>query len=103
MFQWQDFCKAFITEARWYHGGKTPGLNEYLENGWVSIGGPLLHLHAYLLMPNNRISDLHLPSISLQQHSNLLYLSGLNFRLLNDLGTFKVRAARDKSLFKKPY
>ncbi|XP_054813220.1 terpene synthase 10-like [Prosopis cineraria] len=87
---WQDFCKAFMVEARWYHGGKTPSLKEYLENGWVSIGGPLLHLHAYVLMPNNPIRDLDLDLISLHdQHSNLLHVSGLNFRLLNDLGTFK--------------
>ncbi|KAK8923880.1 hypothetical protein KSP39_PZI019653 [Platanthera zijinensis] len=36
---WADLCNAYLTEARWYHTGYTPTLNEYLENAWISISG----------------------------------------------------------------
>ncbi|KAI9086084.1 hypothetical protein K1719_032161 [Acacia pycnantha] len=85
--RWQDICRAYIVEARWYHGGKTPRLKEYLENGWISIGGPLFHLHTYLYLPNSPIRKLELDS--LDPYSDLVYLSSLNFRLINDLGSFK--------------
>ncbi|KAK4255900.1 hypothetical protein QN277_008835 [Acacia crassicarpa] len=85
---WQDLCRAYIVEARWYHGGKTPRLKEYLENGSVSIGVHLSHLHAYLYLPNNDIRKLDLDSLDLSR-SDLIYFSSLNTRLLNDLGSFK--------------
>ncbi|KAI9085911.1 hypothetical protein K1719_031988 [Acacia pycnantha] len=85
---WQDLCRAYIVEARWYHGGKTPRLKEYLENGSVSIGVHLSHLHAYLYLPNNAIRKLDLDSLD-PSRSNLIYFSSLNTRLLNDLGSFK--------------
>ncbi|XP_054811990.1 (+)-epi-alpha-bisabolol synthase-like [Prosopis cineraria] len=85
---WQDMCKAFMVEARWYHGGKTPSLKEYLENAWVSIGGHNYFLHTYLTMPNNSIKKQDLDFLD-QRLSNLPYLAGLNFRLLNDIGSFK--------------
>ncbi|XP_054792750.1 exo-alpha-bergamotene synthase-like [Prosopis cineraria] len=85
--RWQEICKAYMVEARWSHGGKTPRLEEYLENGRISISGPLFHLHAYLFLANNPISNHHLDS--LDPHSCLVYFSGLNFRLLNDLGSFQ--------------
>ena len=90
-FQWQDLCRAYIVEARWYHGGKTPRLKEYLENGSVSIGAHLSHLHAYLYLPTNAIRMLDLDSLDTSR-SSLIYCSSLNARLLNDLGSFKVPA-----------
>nr|QHU78623.1 putative monoterpene synthase [Albizia julibrissin] len=87
---WQDVCKAFWVEARWCHGGKTPSLEEYLENGWISSSGPLFHIHAYLYLPNSSIRKQDLDSFD--PRSNLIYLPGLNFRLLNDLGSFKREA-----------
>ncbi|XP_065002087.1 monoterpene synthase 8, chloroplastic-like [Musa acuminata AAA Group] len=39
---WADVCKAHMVEARWYHQGYTPNLEEYLENALVSVSGPLI-------------------------------------------------------------
>ncbi|CAL9050432.1 unnamed protein product [Musa banksii] len=44
---WADLCKAYMVEARWYHQGYTPNLEEYLENALVSIAGPLALTLAY--------------------------------------------------------
>ncbi|CAL9152067.1 unnamed protein product [Musa hybrid cultivar] len=44
---WADLCKAYMVEARWYHQGYTPNLEEYLENALVSISGPLALTLAY--------------------------------------------------------
>nr|QHU78620.1 putative monoterpene synthase [Albizia julibrissin] len=85
---WQDLCRAYIVEARWYHGGKTPSLKEYLENGSISIGAHISHLHAYLYLPDNAIRKMDLDSLD-PSRSNLIYSSSLNARLLNDLGSFK--------------
>ncbi|XP_073152659.1 (+)-epi-alpha-bisabolol synthase-like [Henckelia pumila] len=45
---WAKLCKAYMAEARWFSSGYTPTLNEFLENGLVSISGPLVIVHAYL-------------------------------------------------------
>ncbi|CAL9050390.1 unnamed protein product [Musa banksii] len=44
---WADVCKAHMVEARWYHQGYTPNLEEYLENALVSVSGPLILTLAY--------------------------------------------------------
>ncbi|CAL9152011.1 unnamed protein product [Musa hybrid cultivar] len=40
LIQWADVCKVHMVEARWYHQGYTPNLEEYLENALLSISGP---------------------------------------------------------------
>ncbi|KAL1299766.1 hypothetical protein AAHE18_18G132000 [Arachis hypogaea] len=43
---WTDLCKAYFVEAKWYHSGYIPTLEEYLENGWRSSGSHVIFLHA---------------------------------------------------------
>ncbi|KAG6482800.1 hypothetical protein ZIOFF_059439 [Zingiber officinale] len=42
-------CKAYFEEAKWFHHGQTPKLQEYLENGWVSISNPIMLFNAYCM------------------------------------------------------
>nr|QOC69158.1 bornyl diphosphate synthase [Wurfbainia longiligularis] len=44
---WGNICKSYLKEAKWYHYGQIPKLEEYLENGWVSITNPIILFHAY--------------------------------------------------------
>ncbi|WOK91636.1 chloroplast terpene synthase [Canna indica] len=46
---WADLCKSYLVEAKWYHQGYTPKLDEYLENAWISISGHVALSHAYCM------------------------------------------------------
>ncbi|KAK8484389.1 hypothetical protein V6N11_001647 [Hibiscus sabdariffa] len=46
---WKKLCQSYLTEARWFYNRYTPGLEEYLENAWTSVGGPAAIVHAYTL------------------------------------------------------
>ncbi|KAI4347956.1 hypothetical protein L6164_008725 [Bauhinia variegata] len=82
---WVDLCKAYMKEAKWYHSGYKPSFDEYLENGWVSIGGPNVLIHNYF-MGANPIKMEELTCFE-QDYPNIVYLSQMIFRLTGDLGT----------------
>ncbi|KAI4347958.1 hypothetical protein L6164_008727 [Bauhinia variegata] len=83
---WVDLCKAYMKEAKWYHSGYKPSFDEYLENGWVSIGGPNVLIHNYF-MGANPIKMEELTCFE-QDYPNIVYLSQMIFRLTGDLGTY---------------
>ncbi|KAE8727371.1 putative terpene synthase 9 [Hibiscus syriacus] len=91
---WKKLCESYFTEARWFYSGYTPTLEEYLENAWISIGGPEAIVHAYILQEGldgrNSVSMDH----CLKQGGELLYWSSLITRMTNDLGTCKAESAR---------
>ncbi|XP_065002076.1 monoterpene synthase 7, chloroplastic-like [Musa acuminata AAA Group] len=83
---WADLCKAYMVEARWYHQGYTPNLEEYLENALVSISGLLILTLAYCTsddVSQETLEDFHsCPEIARR--------SSMILRLCDDLGTSKV-------------
>ncbi|KAI4324183.1 hypothetical protein L6164_023740 [Bauhinia variegata] len=83
---WEDLCKAYLIEAKWYFNGYTPSQEEYIENGWISIAGAVALIHAYFSAPNPiRKKDLKY----LEKYSNILHAASTIVRLPNDLGTYK--------------
>ncbi|KAI4347973.1 hypothetical protein L6164_008741 [Bauhinia variegata] len=82
---WVDLCKAYMKEAKWYHSGYKPSFDEYLENGWVSFGGPNVLIHNYF-MAANPITMEALTCFE-QDYPNIVYLSQMIFHLTGDLGT----------------
>ncbi|PRQ52883.1 putative (E)-beta-ocimene synthase [Rosa chinensis] len=36
VLQWENLCKSYMIEARWFYSRYTPTLEEYLENAWTS-------------------------------------------------------------------
>ncbi|KAK1567118.1 hypothetical protein Q3G72_008384 [Acer saccharum] len=79
------------TQASFIHwtdiiSGYTPTVKEYLENSWISVGGPAAIVHAYLLqlqgcnLTNNSLD-------CLKHGSDLIYWSSIITRLADDLGT----------------
>ncbi|KAM7500250.1 hypothetical protein LguiA_024664 [Lonicera macranthoides] len=82
--EWVDICKCYLVEAKWYHNGYTPTLEEYLENAWISISGPTVLMHAYFFVSNHHSKDaLECP----EKYSNLIRWSSIILRLTDDLGT----------------
>ncbi|KAH7532990.1 hypothetical protein FEM48_Zijuj04G0082000 [Ziziphus jujuba var. spinosa] len=91
---WADMCKAFLVEAKWCHSKCTPTFEEYMENGWMSISGVLLLVHAYFLVSEN-ISTHGVDC--LENHHNLLHWPSIIFRLSNDLGTSAAEIQRGET------
>ncbi|KAI3927327.1 hypothetical protein MKW98_008029 [Papaver atlanticum] len=44
---WGDICKSYLIEATWYYSGYIPTLEQYTNNAWTSIAGPLMSIHTY--------------------------------------------------------
>ncbi|XP_023748868.1 alpha-farnesene synthase isoform X1 [Lactuca sativa] len=88
---WKDFCKGLLAEARWYHNGYTPGLHEYLDNGWVTSCGPLLSIHTVFWDLYERQEE----AINfLKINRDLVYNTSMIIRLCNDQGTSKAELSR---------
>ncbi|KAK8630037.1 hypothetical protein V6N13_078848 [Hibiscus sabdariffa] len=79
---WVDLCKAQLLEAKWFHSGYIPTFNEYIDNAWVSISGPVILSHACSLTLTTKDCLEYWKG-----HSNIIYYSCLIFRLADDLGT----------------
>ncbi|OAY79143.1 Terpene synthase 10 [Ananas comosus] len=82
---WTDLCKAYLVEAKWYNKNYIPTLEEYLQNGWLSISGQVVLFYAYCLAPDLTQQDLDL----FHNYSEIIRWSSITCRLYNDLGTSK--------------
>ncbi|KAJ4981113.1 hypothetical protein NE237_031950 [Protea cynaroides] len=93
--EWTNLCRAYLVEARWFYEGYTPGLDEYLANAWISVGGPAAMAHGYLLQMQDRhtISDESFDDW-LNHGSELFYWASIITRLSDDLGTSQAEMAR---------
>ncbi|KAJ9139584.1 hypothetical protein P3X46_030308 [Hevea brasiliensis] len=91
---WADLCKSYLLEAKWYHSGYTPSVEEYSDNAWVSISAPLLLVHAYFAVPNHITKE---ASECILDYPNIVKWSSLITRLADDLGTSK-RGDNPKSI-----
>jgi (-)-alpha-terpineol synthase len=89
--QWKDLCKAYLVEARWYHNGYAPTLEEYLNNAWVTISGNIALSYAYCI--NNYANAKDLEQFS-SGYPDILRYSSMNLRLYNDLATSSVSALK---------
>ena len=74
-------------EARWYYTGYQPTLEEYLRNGFVSIGGPAVMLYAYIGTADPiRKEELEF----IEDFPDIVRLACEVFRLSDDYGTTSV-------------
>ncbi|KAH9685733.1 Beta-myrcene/(E)-beta-ocimene synthase 2 [Citrus sinensis] len=83
-YYWLRNIQAYLVEAKWYHGKYTPTLGEFLENGLVSIGGPMVTMTAYL-SGTNPITEKELEF--LESNQDIIHWSFKILRLQDDLGT----------------
>ncbi|XP_077242055.1 (3S,6E)-nerolidol synthase 1-like [Tasmannia lanceolata] len=47
---WAELCNAFMVEAKWFRSRHVPMTDEYLRNGVISSGVPLVLLHMHFLL-----------------------------------------------------
>ncbi|KAF6147819.1 hypothetical protein GIB67_014399 [Kingdonia uniflora] len=83
---WEDLCKAYLVEAKWYYNGYKPTLEEYLNNAWISISGPLILVSTYFFVTRNITKE---ALDELENYTDLIRCSSMILRLADDLGTSK--------------
>ncbi|CAI9299806.1 unnamed protein product [Lactuca saligna] len=89
--EWADLCKAYLVEARWYHSGHTPTLEEYLDNACVSIAAPVILMHlSFLTSITSKEEILQ----GIKRAENIVRYSSIILRLVDDLGTSSDEIAR---------
>ncbi|XP_060216026.1 (R)-linalool synthase TPS5, chloroplastic-like isoform X1 [Lycium barbarum] len=79
---WADLCKSYLQEARWYHNGYKPSLEEYMDNAWISIAVPMVLVHALCLVTNPITKD---TLESLSNYPEIIRFSATIFRFADDL------------------
>ncbi|XP_031259011.1 (R)-limonene synthase 1, chloroplastic-like [Pistacia vera] len=81
---WKILAQSYMTEARWYHNQYKPTLDEYLNNAYLSITGPIIATLSYISSANPILEkDLEF----LESIPDIVKWSSLVFRLQDDLGT----------------
>ncbi|KDP25964.1 hypothetical protein JCGZ_22993 [Jatropha curcas] len=93
--EWAKLCKAYLTEAKWYHKGYKPRFEEYLDNAVISIGALFLLFCSYFLTAE-KITMEALDYID--KLPTIMHCSSLIVRLSNDLGTSMYELARGHNL-----
>ncbi|KAL8495048.1 hypothetical protein ACS0TY_019270 [Phlomoides rotata] len=81
---WIELCQTYIIEARWYHSGYYPKTDEYLNNGWISISGPIVLMYGFFCLTNPiKKEDVNI----LEQYPGIIRWPSMVFRLADDFGT----------------
>ncbi|CAN1843884.1 Probable terpene synthase 12 [Linum perenne] len=101
---WADMLKAFLKEAEWSYdksGAAPPTFSEYIENGWRSVSGTVILVHAYCFL--NGDDDGHVFSKEMLEDHLLSYdeivrWPSVIFRLCNDLATSSGEIARGETV-----
>ncbi|XP_042445966.1 terpene synthase 10-like [Zingiber officinale] len=87
---WAELCKMYLREARWYHAGYTPTLDEYLDGAWITISGALILSAAYCTGKDLTKEDLD----KFSTYPYIVQPSCVLFRLHDDFGTSTDELAR---------
>ncbi|KAL5839741.1 hypothetical protein ACOSQ4_012349 [Xanthoceras sorbifolium] len=81
---WVGLLQAYLVEAKWFHSGYKPTMEEYMINALKSIAIPMMNVNAYLSAANPIIEK---ELKYLESTPNILQYSSKIGRLQNDLAT----------------
>ncbi|CAI9781754.1 unnamed protein product [Fraxinus pennsylvanica] len=83
---WASLCNAFLVESKWFASHELPKADEYLENGKVSSGVPVVLVLSFFLtnVVGSTGSSVHLEDIS-----DLIASVSTILRIWDDLGSAK--------------
>ncbi|XP_062076060.1 myrcene synthase, chloroplastic-like [Humulus lupulus] len=84
---WVDFCKHQLQEAKWFNSGYKPTFQEYIDNAWISVSGPIILVHAYFSSTNNNPITKNALKFLEVGYPNIIYQASIILRLADDLGT----------------
>ncbi|CAM8980238.1 unnamed protein product [Rhodiola kirilowii] len=81
---WKILSSVFIKEARWFHSGYKPSLDEYMSDAWISVAVPISFIHVHLF-DTSLLVEKQLQY--LETNPDILKWSSIIVRLCDDLGT----------------
>ncbi|KAK1556294.1 hypothetical protein Q3G72_002196 [Acer saccharum] len=81
---WLDLVQTYMVEAKWYHSGYKPTLEEFMQTAWKSVGALSVIFHTYLSTANHILQK---ELEYLESDPDILYWSFSLMRLQDDLGT----------------
>ncbi|KAH6794766.1 hypothetical protein C2S52_005243 [Perilla frutescens var. hirtella] len=81
---WLDLAETYLVEAKWFYSGHKPNLEEYLNNAWISISGPVMLCHVFFRVTDSITRE---TVESLFKYHDLIRYSSTILRLADDLGT----------------
>ncbi|XP_031480939.1 trans-ocimene synthase, chloroplastic-like [Nymphaea colorata] len=82
--EWIVMCKSKLVEAKWYHEGHKPTLEEHMNNAWASLGLVPALLMTYLALDIQLTKEI---INMMRQKSRIIYWASVIHRLTNDVGT----------------
>ncbi|KAJ4951845.1 hypothetical protein NE237_028677 [Protea cynaroides] len=83
---WASLCDAFLIEAKWFASKWVPKSKEYLENGVISSGVPLVLTHLFFLLGQSLTKE---NIYCLEHNPALISCTATILRLWDDLGSAK--------------
>ncbi|CAK9142637.1 unnamed protein product [Ilex paraguariensis] len=83
---WASLCNAFLVEAKWFASGHVPEPDEYLKNGIISSGVPMVLVHLYFILGHGRDKE---SANIVKNNPGLLFSVATILRLWDDLGSAK--------------
>ncbi|XP_043719667.1 (3S,6E)-nerolidol synthase 1-like [Telopea speciosissima] len=84
---WGSLCDAFLIEAKWFASKLVPKSKEYLENGVISTGVPLVLAHLFFLLGQGLTQESVLYCV--EHNPPLISSTATILRLWDDLGSAK--------------
>ncbi|PIA45798.1 hypothetical protein AQUCO_01600201v1 [Aquilegia coerulea] len=88
-------CKAYLLEATWFHSGYKPTVEEYLDIANISIGSPLVLVHAYFTI-HRKITNEAL--LYIKSYPDFIRLTSMVMRLADDIRTCTAELKRGDNL-----
>ncbi|XP_065864801.1 casbene synthase, chloroplastic-like [Euphorbia lathyris] len=88
---YQELVRGYYLEAKWLNEGKVPSFDEYMYNGSMTTGLPLVSTVGFMGVEKIKGTE---EFDWLKTYPKLSYVSGAFIRLVNDLTSHKTEQAR---------
>ena len=85
ILQWATLFDGFMIEAKWLSGGQVPTREDYLRNGIITSGAPLLFMHLLFMLGHDLTEENN------DHMSRIISCPAKIMRLWDDMGSAKVR------------